>query len=48
MKNEEQKILDIFNKDVTLKAPINQEKQEIIKKLLIETFDIRDGNNETE
>ena len=30
MNNEEQKILDIFNKDVTLKAPINQEKQEII------------------
>lgn len=48
MNDEEQKILDIFNKDVTLKTPINQEKQEIIKKLLIETFDIRDESNETE
>ena len=35
---ERQKILDIFNKDVTLKAPMNQEKQERIEQLIKEIY----------
>lgn len=40
MNEEKQKILNIFDNNVKLKNPKNREKQEQIKKLLIETFKI--------
>ena len=43
---EKEKILNIFNKNVKLKNPINQAKQDKIKKLLIETLKIEGKNNE--
>ena len=48
MNEEKQKILNIFDNKVELKNPKNREKQEQIKKLLIETFKIegkKDGDN---
>ena len=48
MNEEKQKILNIFDNKVKLKNPKNREKQEQIKKLLIETFKIegkKDGDN---
>ena len=48
MNEEKQKILNIFDNNVKLKNPKNREKQEQIKKLLIETFKIEgkeDGEN---
>ena len=48
MNEEKQKILNIFENNVKLKKPKNREKQEQIKKLLIETFKIEgkeDGEN---
>ena len=47
MNEEKQKILNIFDDKVKLKNPINREKQEKIKQLLIETIKIKgkeDGN----
>ena len=49
MNEEKQKILNIFDNNVKLKNPKNREKQEQIKKLLIETIKIegnKDGNNQ--
>ena len=43
---EKQKILDIFDKNIELKNPINREKQEIIKELLIETIKIEGINSD--
>lgn len=48
MNEEKQKILNIFDNKVELKNLKNKEKQEQIKKLLIETFKIegkKDGDN---
>lgn len=47
MNEEKQKIINIFDDKVKLKNPINQEKQDKIKRLLIETLKIagkEDGN----
>lgn len=45
MNEEKQKILNIFDNKVKLKNPKNREKQEQIKKLLIESFNVGDKEN---
>ena len=45
MNEEKQKILNIFDKRVTLKKAENREKQKQIKKLLINNIKIEGNNN---
>ena len=47
MNEEKQKILNIFDDKVKIQNPINQEKQDKIKELLIETIKIEGNNNDT-
>lgn len=46
MNEEKQKILNIFDNNVKLSNPINQEKQEKIEQLIIETFKIESKTND--
>ena len=46
MNEEKQKILNIFDNKVKLKNPKNREKQDKIKKLLIETLKLEGNNND--
>lgn len=46
MNEEKQKILNIFDDKIKLKNPINREKQDKIKQLLIETLKIEGNNND--
>ena len=46
MNEEKQKILNIFDDNVKLQNPINQEKQEKIEQLIIETFKIEENQND--
>ena len=48
MNEEKQKILNIFDDKVKLKNKVNQEKQDKIKKLLIETLKIEGNKNDNQ